>query len=717
MKFLFLILLSIPLHSKISDFFQIDENYIYSSSYNSFGQIGIIQTPSAETKPEGTVSFTYNKNEIWKFGTLSVSPFDWLEASYFYYRPSDLYWTGPSTRGLYLDKGFNVKISYQSKRFNLPKIALGLDDFAGTGLFSKEYLVSTKRVNSNLKATFGIGWGRFSEENSFTNPLSKIHEKFSFRQPISSNFEKGGSLSYDNWFRGPSSFFGGFEYSFPKLKGTSFKVEYDPFAYFGSNSLGSEIFMFDRGEDILLRQKDSNINIGLTHQINNFLTLSSSYIKGNSFNVSFNIAITFDENLRKKNKFDPSISHKKNIKNNKISFYEDLLFNLNTNKLYLQTANLDKDNNLNISMTTSEHRNNIRSSSYVASIANTVSEKNEIDLTSISVSLINAGIELNNIKYIPSHVSNTQTPIEIIRTYTKLEPGEMSYLKNEFRPRVNFPIVFNSLNPTLINHIGDPQRFYYGGIALQNITEVQFKRNLLLHSEIKYIVRDNFDDIAARPDSLMQRVRTDIVQYLRESDLQLTKLHLDYLWSPMKNIFGKASIGLFEQMYGGVGLEALYVPFDKKYWLGAELFYVKQRSFNQNFEFKEYKTSTGHINFGYLLPLNIEINLSYGQYLAKDKGYTFDISRKTKSGFKAGAYFSQTNVSAEIFGEGSFDKGFYFQIPIDLFSKGYSTNYTNFELSPLTRDGGAKLNFNNLRGMIFNSTYNELNDQWNGYLN
>ena len=33
-----------------------------------------------------------------------------------------------------------------------------------------------------------------------------------------------------------------------------------------------------------------------------------------------------------------------------------------------------------------------------------------------------------------------------------------------------------------------------------------------------------------------------------------------------------------------------------------------------------------------------------------------------------GFYFTRTNVSKELFGEGSFDKGFYFQIPLDLFS-------------------------------------------------
>ena len=88
---------------------------MYNSSYNSFGQVGLIQIPTADSRPAGSVYFTFNNNEIWKYGTLTVSPFDWLEASYFYYRPSDLYWDDFRKRGQYLDKGFNVKFVYRSQ--------------------------------------------------------------------------------------------------------------------------------------------------------------------------------------------------------------------------------------------------------------------------------------------------------------------------------------------------------------------------------------------------------------------------------------------------------------------------------------------------------------------------------------------------------------------------------------------------------------------------
>jgi hypothetical protein len=195
-------------------------------------------------------------------------------------------------------------------------------------------------------------------------------------------------------------------------------------------------------------------------------------------------------------------------------------------------------------------------------------------------------------------------------------------------------------------------------------------------------------------------------------------MQLDYIWSPHKDIYTKISGGIFEPMFGGFGGEILFKPFNKNFNIGADLFYVKQRSFNQRFDFQDYSTITGHINFGYRFAAGIESKISYGRYLAKDDGFTFDIGRTTRSGFKSGVYFTRTDVSAELFGEGSFDKGFYFQFPLDLFNNDYNGNYSSIKVSPLTRDGGAKLIYDkDLKGLIYNSTYNDLIRQWDGFLN
>ena len=61
------------------------------------------------------------------------------------------------------------------------------------------------------------------------------------------------------------------------------------------------------------------------------------------------------------------------------------------------------------------------------------------------------------------------------------------------------------------------------------------------------------------------------------------------------------------------------------------------------------------------------------------------MSRTFLDGTKFGVFSTFTDVSAEQFGEGTFDKGIYFNIPI-------YQNYINYTWRPLTKDPGARLN-------------------------
>ena len=149
-----------------------------------------------------------------------------------------------------------------------------------------------------------------------------------------------------------------------------------------------------------------------------------------------------------------------------------------------------------------------------------------------------------------------------------------------------------------------------------------------------------------------------------------------------------------------------------------EFSYIKKRNFNQKLSFSDYKTTTSHINIAhYHTKTNILAKWSYGKYLAGDKGYTIDVSRRMPNGWQAGIWFSNTNVSAEDFGEGSFDKGFYIHIPLSIFSKEYNKNLQAFSLRSMTRDGAQKLELRNrLIDSFYGSTMDEFNENWSNYL-
>ena len=150
--------------------------------------------------------------------------------------------------------------------------------------------------------------------------------------------------------------------------------------------------------------------------------------------------------------------------------------------------------------------------------------------------------------------------------------------------------------------------------------------------------------------------------------------------------------------------------FHRNFAIGAEAWRVKQREYNMLFKLLDYETTTGHVNFYYREPRSqILFTIRGGRFLAKDSGFNFDFSRRFPSGLILGAFFSLTDISEYEFGEGSFDKGFYFHVPLEIFSNNYREGYSSFGLRPLTRDGAQLVQHNmHLYGITEQSSYGNL---------
>jgi hypothetical protein len=106
-----------------------------------------------------------------------------------------------------------------------------------------------------------------------------------------------------------------------------------------------------------------------------------------------------------------------------------------------------------------------------------------------------------------------------------------------------------------------------------------------------------------------------------------------------------------------------------------------------------------------------------GQFLAGDKGAQFVLSRKFESGVRIGAWATFTDVPFDVFGEGSFDKGFFISVPFELFLPESTRAVSNFGFRPLTRDGGQMLGIGpRLYGVSASGNADELFDTWDRFL-
>lgn len=288
----------------------------------------------------------------------------------------------------------------------------------------------------------------------------------------------------------------------------------------------------------------------------------------------------------------------------------------------------------------------------------------------------------------------------------------------EFRPVGLYPDFGYTIKPKMRQSVFDPQRPFLYQLYMAFGVRAQLTPGLSLRGGIGVNVYQNFTDSNRGAGSNLPHVRSDILRYLQDGKNNLENLQVDYMRNLGKNLYGRVSVGFFEQMYGGVSGEVLYAAYGQRWTIGADLNQVWKRNFNQRIGFQDYDVLTGHISLNYELPWpRMLTTIRAGRYLAKDIGATFEVTRIFDSGVRLGGFFTLTDVSAAEFGEGSFDKGITLSLPLDLFLSNHSRRVSGTTLRPLFRDGGQMVNINTrLYPMIAKYSEGALELGWNRFL-
>ena len=608
------------------------------NSFNNHGLVGLINMPTARLYDESSFGITIYDGAPDQKVTMSSSPFDWLEASFFYTNIQDTPYCGneldPVCNQDYKDKGFNFKIQLKEEGI-WPAIAIGLNDLAGTGFYSSEYIVASYGINKT-DFHFGLGWGTLNgSKKRFKNPLGKINDSFYDRPQ---NFGRGGQFQPKRYFSGEkvSPFFG---VSHVINDRSIFKIEYDSTVTPGR--IGYE-------------NTDKYLSFGLDFSLTQNFTIGISSERGNSTTIRFSY------------KNDPKVTapryeYKKSKHNETDSEYIKFIRNLNENGIGVNKIFEDSEK-IGLQVSQFTHPNLdiidqiIARASYDAGLAKPVK-------TDLRIADLKARIEYD----------------EVFERNAKLIYQRQTKKKFNTNTRL-------SIRPFLASR----EEFFKGALMIENMSEYIFLDNLFFSSNIKYSIADNFDDLKYPPrDTYPAQVRSDVKDYLKNFNkgIFIGRAQLDYYLSPKKNHHMMMTAGILEEMFNGVGFEYLYYDQESNFAFGFEVFEVKKRDYEMRFGTLEYSNTTSHLNFHYRnygsIPFDAKI--SYGEYLAGDEGMTIDLSRSFANGTKFGIFASFTDVSTEQFGEGSFDKGIYFNIPI-------FGELINYSWRPLTKDPGAKLN-------------------------
>lgn len=222
---------------------------------------------------------------------------------------------------------------------------------------------------------------------------------------------------------------------------------------------------------------------------------------------------------------------------------------------------------------------------------------------------------------------------------------------------------------------------------------------------------------ADRPStSDLPRVRSESNLYGSAADTTIPVLTGAYYFRASPEVFGRVTAGLLEPMFGGVSTEVLWRPNDSRLAFGAEINYAVQRDFEQLFEFRDYDVVTGQVSGYWDMGNGYHAQVDLGRYLAGDWGGTLTLEREFENGWRVGAFATITDVPFDEFGEGSFDKGLLFTIPVGWATGQRVRDTTDFTIRPVLRDGGARLNVEGrLYDVVRPAQGVELADGWGSF--
>lgn len=667
---------------------------------NDWGETGLLQTPSARVGTLGDVRFTASRAYPYTRMNVFMQPTGWLE---FGFRYTDIATAlyGPQIAGeqTYKDKSLDFKAVLAQEGRLWPQIAMGMRDIGGTGLFSSEYLVASKRFGA-LDLSLGMGWGAMATRGTFANPLGGIASSLKTRKKEATG--QGGTISASSMFAGDAALFGGIQWTSPDQK-SIVKLELD------SNSYSKEPFSQDFGAS-------SPINLGLTYRWSPVVDLSLALERGNrvAFSLSFNgnlrnsgtpktldpapvstlqlisartatVAPLSGAQLERQALLHPTQEPLEDRLETKIrsqTGWSVLQFRAQADAWYLRIETDD-------AVYAQDRLNRL-----FAVLATELPAEGNV----VHLELSNFGLPLRAIKFdrtewlaqqvYPDLPSLRLNAVELLRPRTE----QLTQPTGTTNPLTGQKRLETGWGPTFSHILGGPNGFLLYQAGARAYGQYRFDESTWAFAEANYRLLDNYDNFVYNAPSNLPRVRTDQRRYVTTSRTTVPVAQLTKAFALGNGHYASAYGGLLESMYAGFGGEWLWRPWLQDWAVGVDVNQVQQRGFEQDLGLRDYRVATGHATLYWNTGFDgIVAKLSAGKYLAGDSGATLDLSRTFANGTAIGVWATKTNVSAEQFGEGSFDKGIYINIPLDALLPRSTPSMSTLVWSPISRDGGAKL--------------------------
>lgn len=657
-----------------------EEDPLTTTVTNSYGTPGgLIDMPTAEMAPDGQISVNVSHFQGYTRSTATFQVTPWLSGSFRYIGVDNL---SPAFN-IYYDRSFDVRLRLLQETEYLPGIAIGLQDFLGTGVLSGEYIVATKEFGNRLRVTGGVGWGRLGSYASFAS--SGTRAPFSF-----AGVGSGGNFRFDDYFSGDMALFGGFSYDVTDK--ISFSAEYS-----------SDNYDLEQRQGVFNRR--TPWNFAATYKANDNLILRVFSAYGEEIGVTVNVTLNprkpafetrgpaplpvavRDPSARNDLGWTTQPQTQASLTAELKDFIEQERLDFVGAKITGRSAHVRIENNVFMSEAQALGRTmRVMSRILPASVEqfHVTVERNGIPLMTTTM----ARSDLERLEF-----EREEEALAAAQFTDSVRFGDVPQPEEGVYPQFRW-----SIGPSLSFLAFDPSNPFRVDLRAKAQASYDFGRGWHLEGATSIRVIGNRSGGNQPSNSRLPRVRTTQGDFIDNSGPTLDRLTLTKYARLAPDFYGRATAGYLELQYAGVSGEVLWKPVDSRLALGAEINYVQLRDSDGGFGFDSHRTPSGtiphvngHLSAYYDFNHGFQANMHAGRYLAGDWGATLEVSREFNNGWIIGAFATKTNVSSTDFGEGSFDKGFFFSVPLGWFLGTENKRVYRDVLRPIQRDGGQRV--------------------------
>ncbi len=665
---------------------------------NTYGMPGSIDTPTAESFPEGQFSVSSSIFGGTIRTNLSFQVTDGLTLSFRYSRvPS----ANGDHGGYFWDRSFDFHYLFNEQRQYIPSIAIGLRDFIGTGLYTGEYIVATKHINQNIKLTGGLGWGRLSGNNKHSNIFGLGDKRTNFSTGV------GGTFHTSHFFSGTNSPFFSLSYNASKKLELIAELSSDDYHMEVSTSKGFK--------------RKSDLNFAFKYKLTPDFSVMGKFLHGDA--IGFSGVLTLNpRNSPYKSGVEPApmpLLEDRFIKETQFFMSKDVFARsaklLELDGIILLSMKIDNEI-VNVEIL---DRNYLDVSQMIGRVTRIFSKTVPINVKFFNINLVDYQTGFS--------VSQVIIERESLRKFELVFDGpsklwENTKIDNSLQGIHSSSILSNnpitwSFYPDIDIMLFDPHSPINGSLGWEAKVAYRVRNTTTINTSVKQPILTALDDIKRSPKTGLPNVRSDLMFYYRDISTKpyIDSLTIDQYFKPHKNIYGQINLGYLEMMYAGIRAEAIWKDIKKPYGIGLDLARIRKRNTFGDFSILNESYSTVIGTLYYDLRRDWKAQLDAGRYLAGDYGATFSLSRTFNNGWEIGAYATLTDVKFSTFGEGSFDKGITLKAPISWFTGKKSQAYRKTVVRPITGDGGARLHLDDDRYLYRNiARYDEksFKDNW-----